>query len=301
MIVIAKDAETKLLEEGKACRRESPSQRCFYMAFSRADVPKKELFESFLKLLQDVPDSYRAQMYICHDNDVYIFMHGFMQRHFTDFLKNLSDDLKRDELINLADVMEVGIHWAKIETMCQRKIEKIQSEQAQETEEKRKENVEKITLEIMDKLDPELVSSVADRREKRPSPMVMIVDDDQIARTLAGNVIKESYNWTYAKDGRSALTEYAANAPDVLLLDIGLPDLNGHDVLECIFQMDPDAYIIMFSGRKDKQNIMKALEAGAKGFIGKPFTREKLFQYINRSPHLLNKQKKENNYAHIVN
>ncbi len=289
MIVIAKDAEIKLLDDLRICHQENPLQRCFFMAFSRADVPKKELFDSFLKLLQDVPDSYAAQVYICHDHDVFVLMQGFMQRQFTDLLGKMAGELGKEEMVNLADVMEVGAHWAKLETMCQRKIEKIQNELAKETEEKRKEAAEKDTLEILNKLDPDQVFSIAQRRENRISPLVMIADDDQIARALVGNVVRENYDWVYAKDGKNALREYVASAPDVLFLDIGLPDMSGHDVLECLFQIDPDAYIIMFSGRKDKENIMRALEAGAQGFIGKPFTREKLYQYINRSPHLAGK------------
>lgn len=298
MIVIAKDAETKLLEDLRICRQENPVERCFYMAFSSADVPKEALFESFLKLLQDVPDSYKAQVYICHDRDVFILMQGFMQRQFTDFLKKLAEDIGKNELTHLADVMEVGVHWAKLETLCQRKIEKIQIEQAKDTEERRKEIAEKMTLDVLGKLNPELVTTIAKRREERPSPVIMVVDDDQIARTLVGNVVRENYDCTYAKDGKSALMEYVASAPDVLFLDIGLPDINGHDVLECLFQIDPAAYIIMFSGRKDKQNIMRALESGAQGFIGKPFTREKLYQYILHSPHLLKKLKRQKNYVH---
>lgn len=297
MIVIAKDAETKLLETLRICRQENPVQRCFYMAFSKVDVPKKELFESFLKLLQDVPDSYTAQVYICHDRDVFILMQGFMQRQFTDFLQRLSNDLKNGSLLEVADVMEIGVHWPKLETMCQRKIEKIQAEQAHETEEKRKEVAEKTTLEVLETLDPQLVTTIAQRRQARPDPIVMVVDDDQIARTLVGNVVREKYDCAYAKDGKNALAEYVASTPDIIFLDIGLPDINGHDVLECLFQIDPAAYIIMFSGRKDKENIMRALEEGAQGFIGKPFTRENLFQHINRSPHLLNKQQRKDGYA----
>ncbi len=300
MIVIAKEAETKLLEELQACREDHPTQRCLYMAFSAVDVPKKELFESFLKLLHEVPDAYNAQVFICQDRDVFILMQGFMQRHFTDFLKTLAAELHKPELVNLGDIMEVGLNWTKLDTMCQRKMEKIRNELAKETEEKRKEEAEKATLEIMDTLDPGEISSIARRRAKRTSPVVMVVDDDQIVRTLVGNVLREKYDWTYAKDGQGALREYVASAPDVLFLDIGLPDINGHDVLESIFQMDPDAHIIMFSSHKDKQNIMRALEAGAKGFIGKPFTRDKLFQYIDRAPHLAGKRERGGVHAGTI-
>ena len=300
MIVIAKNAEEKLLEDLRICRQVNPVQRCFYLAFSKVDTPKKELFENFLRLLHEIPDSYMAQVYICQDRDVFTLMKGFMQRQFTDLLTKLSESLDDKNLLSLADIMEVEVHWVKLDTMCQKKIVTIKNQESRVSEEKRKAMAEMATLKVLEKLDPELVSTIQERREKRQESLVMIVDDDQISRTLAGNVIRDHYNWTYAKDGKSALTEYVGSAPDVLFLDIGLPDINGHDILECIFQIDPAAYIIMFSGRKDKENIMKALEAGAQGFVGKPFTRDKLFQYINHSPHVLKKQKREKDFAHTA-
>lgn len=298
MIVIAKDAEEKLLEDLRAQQPETQAQRCYYMEFSKADVPKKELFEKFLTLLQDVPDAYRAQVYICQDHDVFVLMQGFMQRHFAEFLKKLAAGLGREELAGLSDVMEVRVHKDRLETMCRKKLAAVKEKHTKETETQRKAAADSATLAVLETLDPDLLSSVAQRRAERLSPLVMIVDDDQIARTLVGNVVREHYDWSWAKDGAGALGGYVAGAPDVLFLDIGLPDINGHDILETLFQIDPDAYIIMFSGRKDKENIMKALETGAQGFIGKPFTREKLYQYIERSPHLLARQKRENNHAH---
>lgn len=289
MIVIARDAEEKLMDALRASKSENPGQRCYFMAFSRADLPKQDLFETFLKRLQDVPDSYRAEVYICRDYDVFIFMQGFMQRHFTDFLQKLGKDLGKDSVADLGEVMEVGVHWEKLETLCERKLEKIAKDHA--TKEKERQEAEKITLEALGRLDTDQVASLARRRKARAIPLVMIADDDQIARTLVGNVVRENYEWASAKDGQECLSTYVSSAPDVLFLDIGLPDINGHDLLECLLQIDPDAYIIMFSGRKDRENIMKALEAGAQGFIGKPFTREKLTQYIERSEHLAAKRK----------
>lgn len=286
MIVIAKDAEHKLFDELQRCRREMPSQRCFFMAFSKANVEKKKLFSCFLNFLHDIPESYAAEVYICQDIDVFVLMQGFMQRHFMDFLKKLSKELETDDLSRLSDVMEVGVHWAGLEKICKDKIDCLERHQAQETEEKRKAEAEKSTLEALSTFNPDLVSSIADRRHHRKNPVVMVLDDDQISRMLVGNVVREKYDLIYAKDGKSGLAEYVAGAPDVLFLDIGLPDINGHDILECLFQIDPAAYVIMFSGRKDKENILKALEAGAQGFIGKPFTRDSLFQYIEKSPHI---------------
>ena len=80
MIVIAKDTEKRFLQDLQKCKIENPSQRCFYLALSKVDLPREDLFSNFLRLLQEVPHSYMAQLSICQDRDVFIFLQGFMQR-----------------------------------------------------------------------------------------------------------------------------------------------------------------------------------------------------------------------------
>ncbi len=87
-----------------------------------------------------------------------------------------------------------------------------------------------------------------------------------------------------------ALDKYTNIAPDILFLDINLPDVTGHELLEKILILDPDAYVIMLSGNCDRDNITQAISKGAKGFIAKPFTKDKLFQYIDRCPTIALKQ-----------
>lgn len=297
MIVIAKNAEEKLLEELNASKNEAPSRRFFYAAFSCADVPREALFECFLRHLHDIPNSYMAQVYICHDRDVFILMHGFMQRQFQAFLTQMAEELDAPSLPDIADVFEVRIDAARIERMITKKLEllaRIRAAQdaarAKEDAEAQQRAAEAATAKALSRLNPDMVANLAQRRMIRPRPLIMIADDDQLSRTLAGNVLHEEYAVTYAKDGQSALREYVESAPDVVFLDIGLPDMNGLDVLETLFQIDPHAYVIMFSGRKDKSNIMRALDTGAQGFLGKPFTRDKLYQHVAKSPYIARRE-----------
>ena len=298
MIIVAKKAELNLFRELRRCRAEMPAQRCFYIRFSKAGIPKRELFETFLQLLQKIPDSYTAQVYICEDKDVFILMRGFMQRQFIDFLKDLSHKLEADHLLELAKVYEVGQDWDDLEKMCREKIEDLDAEKDRIHEQERKEQAENATLKVLAGLDDDQLRSVGVRREARLSPLVLVVEDDQITRTLAGNVLSSTFELAYAKSGEEAIREFVNSAPDAVFLDIGLPDIGGHEVLECIFQIDPEAHVIMFSGRKDKDNIMHALELGAKGFVGKPFTREKMFEYIRKSPYVQDKEKRKGELPH---
>ena len=62
-----------------------------------------------------------------------------------------------------------------------------------------------------------------------------------------------------------------------------MPDADGFAVLDQIMLVDPDAFVVMFSSHDDSQSINKALTAGAKGFVSKPFKKETLKGYIQGS------------------
>ncbi len=290
MIVIAKNAEKRLLLEMQHFDEEDSSLKCFYLGLSKSDIPKQELLGAFLKLLNELPESYVAQVYICNDKDVFILVRGFMQRQFEDFVTKLAREFQSEELLALADVFDAGPHKYKIEALCSSKMAAAEEAEAERLESERKEGADRSTLEALEQLDPALLATIAERRRNRREPMVMIVEDDQITRTLVGNVLQNDYLLAFGANGKEAISSYAKSAPDAVFLDIGLPDMNGVEGLGCIFQMDPNAYVIMFSGMKDKSHIMRALDIGAEGFVGKPFTRDKMFQYIHKSPYIKEKQ-----------
>ena len=118
------------------------------------------------------------------------------------------------------------------------------------------------------------------RRKGRDSLELMMIEDDVFSSRLVENVLGKQYSMTTLASAELALATYAHLAPDLLFLDINLPDVTGHELLEKIITIDPHAYVVMLSGNADRDNIMQAMKRGAKGFIAKPFTREKLFQYI---------------------
>lgn len=290
MIVIANKTEPRLFKDLQRCVRENPAQKCFFIELSKSDIPRKKLFEAFLRALEELPNSYMAQVYLCQNKDVFILMQGFMQRHFVEFVEKLSIVVDMDNLADMSKIFEVGIHWEQLEVICKERIEEISRQAAEEEKEKIKASEEMATVEAFNKLDPEKIHSMSQRRSLREDALILVVDDDQLARTLVGNVLNQDYTVCFAHTGAEAIEKNVEYAPDVVFLDIGLPDVNGYNILEYLFLFDPDAYVIMFSGRKNKENIVRALEAGALGFIGKPFTRDKLFEYIKKSPFVIEKQ-----------
>ncbi|MDN5919894.1 MAG: response regulator [Pseudonocardia sp.] len=100
---------------------------------------------------------------------------------------------------------------------------------------------------------------------------VLIVDDDpQILRALRINLAAHGYTVLDAADGASALRVAADGHPDVVVLDLGLPDLDGATVIEGLRGWTP-VPILVLSARTDSSDKVRALDAGADDYITKPF------------------------------
>src|SRR6266852_8691024 len=110
----------------------------------------------------------------------------------------------------------------------------------------------------------------------------LIVDDSVFARknlrrmieTFGGQVVAE------ANDGLTAITEYNRIKPDVVLMDITMPQMEGIEAVERIVRQHPDARIVMVSSVGYQENILAALQKGAKHFVQKPVKPEVLYEIL---------------------
>jgi two-component system chemotaxis response regulator CheY len=103
---------------------------------------------------------------------------------------------------------------------------------------------------------------------------VLIADDTALMREMIrGALPAEEYQIVgEAVSGDQAIEKYKETQPDVMLLDINMPKMNGIDALSEIMKIDPNAKVIMCSDQKYESMIMMALKKGAKDFVIKPFT-----------------------------
>jgi two-component system, OmpR family, KDP operon response regulator KdpE len=102
-------------------------------------------------------------------------------------------------------------------------------------------------------------------------PLSLVVEDDDPTR---GVLIRElgafGYRTAEAKDGRTALERFATRRPDLVLLDLGLPDVDGLQLIAAI-RRDTRTPIVILSGRYEEQEKVDALERGADDYVTKPF------------------------------
>ena len=105
---------------------------------------------------------------------------------------------------------------------------------------------------------------------------VLVVDDEpQILRALRINLRARRYEVTTAANGTQALDEAAAHPPDLVILDLGLPDMDGVDVIGGLRGWTA-VPIIVLSGRADSTDKVEALDAGADDYVTKPFGMDEL-------------------------
>jgi DNA-binding response OmpR family regulator len=91
---------------------------------------------------------------------------------------------------------------------------------------------------------------------------------------------KAGYEISTAPDGKTALTLLADSRPDLLLLDLMLPDIPGMDILKHVMTLPNPPPVVIFSARGDASDIEAAINAGAYKYLVKPISRDKLLETI---------------------
>lgn len=113
-----------------------------------------------------------------------------------------------------------------------------------------------------------------------PNARILIVDDEaQIRKFLRIALTSQGYAVAEAETARHGLAELAANGADVVVLDLGLPDLDGHDALEELRRWST-VPVIVLSVRGDEAEKVRALDAGANDYVTKPFGIEELMARV---------------------
>ncbi len=113
---------------------------------------------------------------------------------------------------------------------------------------------------------------------------VMFVDDSSFMRSiLKGIILKEPFELAgEATTGKEAVELYRETKPDLVTMDIVMPEMNGIDAVKEIRAMDPDAKIIMVSAMGQQGMVIDAIQAGARDFIIKPFQPPRIQEALRR-------------------
>lgn len=112
---------------------------------------------------------------------------------------------------------------------------------------------------------------------------ILIVDDAKFMRITLSNILKTEHEIIgEGENGIDAINLYRELQPDLMTLDITMPEMSGLAAMKEIKKEFPNAKIIICSAIGQQKMVMEAIEAGAKDFIVKPFDEGRVFEAINR-------------------
>lgn len=113
---------------------------------------------------------------------------------------------------------------------------------------------------------------------------ILIVDDALFMRTLIKKALQQLNDVIFleAGDGEAACKLYEEEKPDLVIMDITMPEMDGIEALKVIRKIDPKAAVVMCSAMGQDSMVVEAIKAGAKDFIVKPFKNERIAATVNR-------------------
>ncbi len=113
---------------------------------------------------------------------------------------------------------------------------------------------------------------------------ILIVDDAAFMRMSIRSILEKNGFQAVgeAENGMTAVSKYKELKPDIVTMDITMPDMSGLEALKLIMEHDPNAKVVMLSAMGQQEMVMEAIMAGAKSFIVKPFKEEHVIMTLNK-------------------
>ena len=115
--------------------------------------------------------------------------------------------------------------------------------------------------------------------------MVLIVDDSMVMRKMIAQIIKsEAYDIVAeARNGKEAVELYQQHNPDVVTMDINMPEMDGITALNKILEINPKAIVVMLTSEGEKSTVVEAVSKGAKNYIVKPPERSNVLEKLRKA------------------
>ncbi|MEA3522418.1 MAG: response regulator [Campylobacterota bacterium] len=121
----------------------------------------------------------------------------------------------------------------------------------------------------------------------------MVVEDEVVANELLSSTFKNFFSEvTSSFNGKDALKLYKENAPDIVFVDIIMPEMDGIELSRRIKEINPDQIIIVISASNDIQKISESIEIGVNSFVQKPIDTKKIIDLLDSITTIVNKKKK---------
>lgn len=112
---------------------------------------------------------------------------------------------------------------------------------------------------------------------------IMLVDDAAFMRMMIKKALSDSgySDFVEAQDGAEAVQKYEEEKPDMVIMDITMPNMDGLQALKKIKESDPNARVVMCTAMGQESMVVEAIKSGAKDFVVKPFDAQRIVQTVS--------------------
>lgn len=258
----------------------------------RLNLPKKVkddvevLDEAFVEKNFNAFQTDEFSFYFLRTGHIFIFFRGRLAKAsetFEAFLEYLSEgDSANKGVFHLYDL---GFDFSKVEDLCASVCSKVKTREEKEHAEELKRKAgglldvnevqKRITAQVSKQNESGRVQRLNIMRKQRVKPLLLLIEDERLTQSFISTFLKSYCDVIVSDSVGDGLFEYMEHWPNLVFLDLNLPDGDGADVLQEIHVMDPDAYIVMVSANISQDRIEECLGLGAKGFLAKPVTANK--------------------------
>jgi two-component system chemotaxis response regulator CheY len=243
--------------------------KCLFIHPKEEQKVEHEAIKALCSSLKEVD----CDLLICSDNDVLLISRELTHQELNTIALDLTKSFE-GEAPDIA-IYDLFQDWQLIRNLL---LEKAGDEALVKSSDDAQDHKEFVLDFLTD-----VFEAAKKERPNRKIHHILLVEDDKLTKRLLANVYKGDFALITAETASDAIEKYMLYAPDIVFLDIGLPDVSGFEVLNQLMKIDEHAYVVMFSGNSYLDNVMTALNAGASGFIGKPFKKDKMDKYIEDS------------------
>lgn len=249
-------------------------QCCFFQLGLK---PEKDILDNF-SLSADSDISCTA--YFCSDGDIiFEWKDGEYNDYILESLKALIKQRYKNNIERVMDDDAFFIEYDALIAQTDLKRECI----------KKQGKVTKSSQELLKYMqNPQLIATfkktmhiISMQRMMRVNPHILIVEDQIFSQKILLSALKD-YTCHVSSSTGEAIVTYIEKCPDIVLLDIDLPDLSGHKFANFLNQIDSQTYIVMVTSNTYTKDIKQAKENNVKGFIPKPYKKDVILDILGK-------------------
>lgn len=281
--IISQGAEEQLLAHVERSNQWNMASGALHFQCSK--LPRLPSEEDLLLTVRPVLEDKSAALYLFQDGDVVITWHGTQKSTLEMLSERLYERYSPHTDKTLHHYYDLQAHGEDLRLLCKKRKANTPADTPAPAGMKAAPasfptgSPGVLTL-LPEQVD--LFHATACERKNRINPEILIVEDQVFSVKMLLGLLDNKFKTHTAVNAEMALKLYCTNAPDIVFLDIELPDANGHDLAVAIYKLDAQGFIVMVTGNHYAKDVARAKVNGAKGFIVKPYSKQKIMEAIQK-------------------